>query len=135
MQELQNTISSKCQYLDNQSLIDVSEVFTVIVAKLLNEGKFEELYNFYREYNLSPEIMKENIDILLTSNSKTNSLHSVSKNSLTKFSKYYQQKSEKKVSKKAKAVEDRQEESAAEEEEMEEAASEEEELAMILMDN
>lgn len=129
MQEIGNSIAQHCRFLDNQSLLEVCEVFTAIIARLLNEGKFEELYNFYRQYDLTPELLKENIDVILTSQNKSNSLHSVSKSSLSQFSKYYQKKSERKVTKKSRGKKESSEESEREEE------SEEEESTLKLMDN
>lgn len=74
MKELQSSFGSKCQYLDNLSLIDTTETISNLIANMMKKGNFDDLFNLYREYDLTPEMIKEHFEILLEYHSKSKSL-------------------------------------------------------------
>ena len=66
----------------------------------MKKGDFDKLYDLYRVYELTPEIVKENMEPILSFHSNSSPFDSFNKTDSTKFSKYFKSKTEQKVSKK-----------------------------------
>ena len=63
----------------------------------MNEGEFDKLYELYRYYELNPEIVKENMETILSFHSNPSPFDTYNKSSSNKFTKFYKSKTEKKT--------------------------------------
>lgn len=113
--------------MNYQNIIETSETVSIIISKLMQGEKYEDLYRFCRKFDLTPELIKEHLEIILEFHSKSKALNMISRKSSNKFSKYYSSKMEKKSTRgtKKSKKQKKEEESIPSEEEEEEYIEEE----------
>ena len=92
VKEMKDSFSKSNNILNSKSVIDYMVILSKIIAILMNENNLEELFRLYMNYDITPEIVNENMKILLEFHSKKNPFNSVSSKDKTKFNKYFNSK-------------------------------------------
>lgn len=65
VKELQQDYSRIMGMLDEESVLQTTEVLSSMIGKLIEEEKLEEMYKFSLKYDLDMEKLKENIPSLM----------------------------------------------------------------------
>ena len=90
--ELKDSFTTSSNVLSYLAVINYSKVLSNMIAKLMNENKFDELYDLTRNYDLNPIMIKENLSILMEFYLPNNDLNKIATRSKTKFTKFYNSK-------------------------------------------
>lgn len=99
LKELRDSFSKNGSFLNDQGVIDYCQVLYELIGQLMNNNRFDELFNLYKLYDLDTDKVNENLCALVV-NGKDKGIDSVSRASKGKFTKFYKSQFESKNSKK-----------------------------------
>jgi len=92
LKELRSSFAKNTNFLNDSGILDYTQLVTEMVYHLMENEKFDELYNLYDYYDLNPVIVKENLEGLCTSSKHSKGLDSIPARSKANFTRYYNDK-------------------------------------------
>lgn len=100
IKELRDSFCKHSHFLNDQGVVDYCQLLYIVIGKLMEEERHEELYSLYQYYDLSVPLVNENLcDLVL--NSKGRGIDSVSSKSKGGFTRFFNSKQGKTTKSKA----------------------------------
>ena len=92
LKEMKDSFSKINNILDNKSVIHYMVILSKMIAIHMNLNELEDLFHLYMNYDITPEIVNENMKILLEFHSKENPFRSISSKDKSKFNRFFNSK-------------------------------------------